>query len=138
MLPPALPKRKLRRELTRAALPRLYSGPGGPVAHECILDLRPLQETSGISVDDVAKRLADYSFQTRTMSFPVPGMLMVEPTESESKEELGRLIEAMIAIRDEVHALEESRSDRADKSSEPRAAHGRGGHRRRLEACVCA
>src|SRR5471032_1063139 len=94
--------------------PVLYSGPGGLVAHECILDLRPIKETSGISVDDVAKRLADYGFHAPTMSFPVPGTLMVEPTESESKEELDRFIEAMIAIREEIRAVEEGRSDRED------------------------
>jgi glycine dehydrogenase len=94
--------------------PVLYSGAGGLVAHECILDLRPLKETSGISVDDVAKRLIDYGFHAPTMSFPVPGTLMVEPTESESKEELDRFIDAMIAIRDEIRAVEEGRSDRED------------------------
>jgi glycine dehydrogenase len=94
--------------------PVLYSGPGGLVAHECILDLRPIKETSGITVDDVAKRLADYGFHAPTMSFPVPGTLMVEPTESESKEELDRFIEAMIAIREEIRAVEEGRSDRED------------------------
>jgi glycine dehydrogenase len=94
--------------------PVLYSGPGGLVAHECILDLRPLKETSGITVDDVAKRLADYGFHAPTMSFPVPGTLMVEPTESESKEELDRFIEAMIAIRNEIRAVEEGRADRDD------------------------
>ncbi|RKU01793.1 glycine dehydrogenase (aminomethyl-transferring) [Burkholderia sp. Nafp2/4-1b] len=94
--------------------PVLYSGPGGLVAHECILDLRPLKETSGISVDDVAKRLMDYGFHAPTMSFPVPGTLMVEPTESESQEELDRFIAAMIAIRDEIRAVEEGRADRED------------------------
>jgi glycine cleavage system P protein (glycine dehydrogenase) len=94
--------------------PVLYSGTGGLVAHECILDLRPLKETSGISVDDVAKRLIDYGFHAPTMSFPVPGTLMVEPTESESKEELDRFIDAMIAIRDEIRAVEEGKSDRED------------------------
>jgi glycine dehydrogenase len=94
--------------------PVLYSGAGGLVAHECILDLRPLKETSGISVDDVAKRLIDYGFHAPTMSFPVPGTLMVEPTESESKEELDRFIDAMIAIRDEIRAVEEGKSDRED------------------------
>ena len=68
----------------------LYSGSNGLVAHECILDLRPLKETSGISVDDVAKRLIDFGFHAPTMSFPVAGTLMIEPTESESKEELDR------------------------------------------------
>jgi glycine dehydrogenase len=94
--------------------PVLYSGAGGLVAHECILDVRPLKETSGISVEDVAKRLIDYGFHAPTMSFPVPGTLMVEPTESESKEELDRFIDAMIAIRDEIRAVEEGKSDRED------------------------
>ncbi|MGZ2743245.1 aminomethyl-transferring glycine dehydrogenase [Burkholderia stagnalis] len=94
--------------------PVLYSGPGGLVAHECILDLRPIKESSGISVDDVAKRLMDYGFHAPTMSFPVPGTLMVEPTESESQEELDRFIAAMIAIREEIRAVEEGRADRED------------------------
>jgi glycine dehydrogenase len=94
--------------------PVLYTGPGGLVAHECILDLRPLKETSGISVEDVAKRLMDYGFHAPTMSFPVPGTLMVEPTESESKEELDRFCEAMVAIREEIRAVEEGRLDRED------------------------
>ena len=94
--------------------PVLYSGPGGLIAHECILDLRPLKETSGITVDDVAKRLMDYGFHAPTMSFPVAGTLMVEPTESESKGELDRFCEAMIAIREEIRAVEEGRLDRED------------------------
>ncbi|HUP98509.1 MAG TPA: aminomethyl-transferring glycine dehydrogenase [Usitatibacter sp.] len=94
--------------------PVLYSGPGGLVAHECILDLRPLKESSGISVEDVAKRLIDYGFHAPTMSFPVAGTLMVEPTESESKAELDRFCEAMIAIRAEIQAVEEGRLDRED------------------------
>ncbi|QJR15409.1 aminomethyl-transferring glycine dehydrogenase [Usitatibacter palustris] len=94
--------------------PVLYSGPGGLVAHECILDLRPLKETSGISVEDVAKRLIDYGFHAPTMSFPVAGTLMVEPTESESKAELDRFCEAMIAIREEIRAVEEGAMDRED------------------------
>ncbi len=94
--------------------PVLYAGPDGLVAHECILDLRPLKETSGITVDDVAKRLMDYGFHAPTMSFPVAGTLMVEPTESESKEELDRFIEAMILIRAEIRAIEEGRVDRND------------------------
>ncbi len=94
--------------------PVLYSGPGGLVAHECILDLRPLKETSDISVDDVAKRLVDYGFHAPTMSFPVAGTLMIEPTESESKAELDRFVEAMIAIREEIRAIEQGRADRAD------------------------
>jgi glycine cleavage system P protein (glycine dehydrogenase) len=94
--------------------PVLYSGPGGLVAHECILDLRPLKEASGITVDDVAKRLIDYGFHAPTMSFPVPGTLMVEPTESESKAELDRFCDAMIAIREEIRAVEQGRMDRED------------------------
>jgi len=94
--------------------PVLYSGPGGLVAHECILDLRPLKETSDIAVDDVAKRLIDYGFHAPTMSFPVAGTLMVEPTESESKAELDRFVDAMIAIREEIRAVAEGRADRAD------------------------
>jgi glycine dehydrogenase len=94
--------------------PVLYSGPGGWVAHECILDLRPLKEASGIGVEDVTKRLIDYGFHAPTMSFPVPGTLMVEPTESESKAELDRFIDAMIAIRTEIRAVEEDRLDRND------------------------
>ncbi len=96
--------------------PVLYSGPGGLVAHECILDLRPLKETSDVSVDDVAKRLIDYGFHAPTMSFPVAGTLMIEPTESESKAELDRFIDAMIAIRDEIRAIEQGRMDRADNA----------------------
>ena len=86
----------------RDHFPVLYSGDGGLVAHECILDLRPLTKATGITVDDVAKRLIDYGFHAPTMSFPVAGTLMVEPTESEPLEELDRFCEAMIAIRAEV------------------------------------
>jgi glycine dehydrogenase len=96
--------------------PVLYSGPAGLVAHECILDLRPLKESSDVAVDDVAKRLIDYGFHAPTMSFPVAGTLMVEPTESESKFELDRFIDAMIAIRGEIRAIEEGRADRADNA----------------------
>ena len=85
--------------------PVLYSGEGGLVAHECILDLRPLKEATGISVDDVAKRLIDYGFHAPTMSFPVAGTLMVEPTESEDLGEIERFIEAMIAIKAEADAV---------------------------------
>jgi glycine dehydrogenase len=82
--------------------PVLYAGHGGLVAHECILDLRPLTKATGVTVDDVAKRLADYGLHAPTMSFPVPGTLMVEPTESEDLAELDRFCEAMIAIRGEI------------------------------------
>jgi len=94
--------------------PVLYSGPGGWVAHECILDLRQFKNSADINVEDVAKRLIDYGFHAPTMSFPVAGTLMVEPTESESKAELDRFIDAMIAIRDEIRAIEEGKTDRAD------------------------
>jgi glycine dehydrogenase len=94
--------------------PVLYTGKSGLVAHECILDLRPLKVSAGIEVEDVAKRLIDYGFHAPTMSFPVPGTLMVEPTESESKIELDRFVEAMIAIRGEIRAIEEGRADRDD------------------------
>ena len=94
--------------------PMLYAGPGGLVAHECIIDLRPIKDSSGISVDDVAKRLIDYGFHAPTMSFPVPGTLMIEPTESESKFELDRFIDAMIAIREEIRAVESGALDRED------------------------
>ncbi|MFT4135783.1 MAG: aminomethyl-transferring glycine dehydrogenase [Microbacterium sp.] len=82
--------------------PVLYCGPGGLVAHECILDLRPLREQTGVTVDDVAKRLIDYGFHAPTMSFPVAGTIMVEPTESEDLAELDRFVEAMVAIRAEA------------------------------------
>jgi glycine dehydrogenase len=94
--------------------PVLYAGAGGLVAHECILDLRPVKETSDVAVDDVAKRLMDYGFHAPTMSFPVAGTLMVEPTESESKAELDRFVDAMTAIRAEIRAVEDGRVDRAD------------------------
>ncbi len=89
--------------------PVLYKGHGGLVAHECILDLRPLAKSSGVSVDDVAKRLVDYGFHAPTMSFPVPGTFMIEPTESESLAELDRFVDAMIAIRGEIADVETGR-----------------------------
>ncbi len=86
----------------REAYPVLYAGRGGLVAHECILDLRPISKATGVTVDDVAKRLVDHGFHSPTMSFPVPGTLMVEPTESEDLAELDRFCEAMLAIRREI------------------------------------
>ena len=80
----------------------LYPGEKGLVAHECIIDLRPIKEETGISVEDVAKRLIDYGFHAPTMSFPVSGTLMIEPTESESKQELDRFCDAMLKIREEI------------------------------------
>ncbi len=94
--------------------PVLYKGHGDLVAHECILDLRPLTKSSGVSVDDVAKRLVDYGFHAPTMSFPVPGTFMVEPTESENLAELDRFVEAMIAIRREIADVEDGRVALAD------------------------
>ena len=92
--------------------PVLFTGQNGMVAHECILDLRPMKETSGIGAEDVAKRLMDYGFHAPTMSFPVAGTLMIEPTESESKAELDRFCDAMIAIREEIREVEEGRAPR--------------------------
>lgn len=89
--------------------PVLYTGPGGHVAHECILDLRPLTAATGVTAEDVAKRLIDYGFHAPTLSFPVPGTLMVEPTESEDLGELDRFCDAMIAIRAEIAQVEEGR-----------------------------
>jgi len=88
-----------------AHFPVLYTGENGRVAHECILDLRPLKEATGITVDDVAKRLIDYGFHAPTMSFPVAGTLMVEPTESEDLDEIERFIEAMVMIKAEAEAV---------------------------------
>lgn len=90
----------------REHYPTLYASPNGHVAHECILDLRPLKESSGVTAEDVAKRLIDYGFHAPTLSFPVPGTLMVEPTESETLEEIERFIAAMIAIREEIRRVE--------------------------------
>ena len=92
----------------------LYAGSNGLVAHECILDLRPIKDSVGISAEDVAKRLIDFGFHAPTLSFPVAGTLMVEPTESESLHELDRFIDAMIEIRDEIRAIEDGRLDRED------------------------
>jgi len=92
----------------------LYTGRNGLVAHECILDLRPLKDATGISAEDVAKRLIDFGFHAPTLSFPVAGTLMVEPTESESLHELDRFIDAMIEIRNEIRAIEDGRLDRED------------------------
>jgi glycine dehydrogenase len=92
--------------------PILYTGRAGTIAHECILDCRGFAATAGIQVEDIAKRLQDYGFHAPTMSWPVPGTLMVEPTESEPLEELDRFCDAMIAIRAEITAIAEGRADR--------------------------
>ncbi|MEP6908205.1 MAG: glycine dehydrogenase (aminomethyl-transferring), partial [Pseudoxanthomonas sp.] len=92
----------------------LYTGRNGLVAHECILDLRPLKDATGVGAEDVAKRLIDFGFHAPTLSFPVAGTLMVEPTESESQHELDRFIAAMIEIRNEIRAIEDGRLDAED------------------------
>jgi glycine dehydrogenase len=94
--------------------PVLYKGKHGMVAHECILDLREIKKSSGIEVEDVAKRLMDYGFHAPTVSFPVAGTLMIEPTESEAKPELDRFCDAMIAIREEIKEVENGKADRSN------------------------
>ena len=94
--------------------PVLYKGAQGTVAHECIVDTRVVKQTSGVEVEDIAKRLMDYGFHAPTVSFPVPGTLMIEPTESEPKEELDRFCDAMISIRDEIREIETGEADRQD------------------------
>jgi glycine dehydrogenase len=98
----------------RGHYPVLYTGPGGLVAHECIIDCRDLQAEAGVMVEDIAKRLMDFGFHAPTMSWPVAGTLMIEPTESESKAELDRFCEAMIAIRAEIAAIAAGKLDKAD------------------------
>jgi glycine dehydrogenase len=94
--------------------PVLYTGARGLVAHECIVDCRGFGPEAGVQVDDIAKRLQDFGFHAPTMSFPVPGTLMIEPTESESRAELDRFCEAMIAIRREIADIADGTLDRAD------------------------
>jgi glycine dehydrogenase len=94
--------------------PVLYVGQNGRVAHECIIDCRGFKESAGIQVDDIAKRLMDYGFHAPTMSFPVAGTLMIEPTESEAKVELDRFIEAMASIRGEIKRVEDGAWDAKD------------------------
>ncbi|HET7879596.1 MAG TPA: aminomethyl-transferring glycine dehydrogenase [Acetobacteraceae bacterium] len=98
----------------RGHYPVLYTGPGGMVAHECIIDCRGFQAEAGVMVEDIAKRLMDFGFHAPTMSWPVAGTLMIEPTESESKAELDRFCEAMIAIRAEIAAIAAGRLDKSD------------------------
>ncbi len=98
-------------ERLKGAYEVLYTGPQGRIAHECILDVRPFAESAGVTVEDIAKRLMDAGFHAPTMSWPVAGTLMVEPTESETKAELDRFCEAMLAIRDEIREIEEGRMD---------------------------
>jgi glycine dehydrogenase len=94
--------------------PVLYKGKSGLVAHECIVDPRALRGAAGVEVEDIAKRLMDYGFHAPTVSFPVAGTLMIEPTESEAKAELDRFCEAMISIREEIAAIERGELDRED------------------------
>ena len=103
------PQRQLHRDRLDPHFPVLYKNAKGRVAHECIVDPRPLKTSCGVTVDDIAKRLIDYGFHAPTMSFPVPGTLMIEPTESESKAELDRFCDAMIAIRREISEIESGR-----------------------------
>jgi glycine dehydrogenase len=98
----------------RSHYPILYTDANGMVAHECIIDLRPVKDETGITVDDIAKRLIDYGFHAPTMSFPVPGTLMIEPTESESRFEIDRFCDAMIAIRKEIDAVARGDLDKLD------------------------
>ena len=92
----------------------LYKGETGLVAHECIIDVRPLKESAGIEVEDIAKRLIDYGFHAPTMSWPVTGTLMIEPTESESQYEIDRFCDAMISIREEIRQIEAGSLDQED------------------------
>jgi glycine dehydrogenase len=94
--------------------PILFKGKNGRVAHEFVMDCRQFEQSAGVKVEDIAKRLMDYGFHAPTMSWPVPGTLMIEPTESESKAELDRFCDTLIAIREEIRAVEEGRADRAD------------------------
>jgi glycine dehydrogenase len=99
-----------------AHYPIVYTGRNGLVAHECIIDLRPIKQAAGIGVEDVAKRLIDFGIHAPTMSWPVPETMMIEPTESESKDELDRFCAAMIAIREEVRMIETGRADQQDNT----------------------
>ena len=118
-------------QAARRALPgALHAASNGRVAHELILDCRGFKKTAGIEAEDIAKRLMDYGFHAPTMSFPVPGTLMVEPTESEGKAELDRFCEAMIAIRAGDRGDRERRDGPREQPAQERAAHGGGGHRR--------
>jgi len=109
--------------------PILYKGKHNRVAHEFILNTKQFKQSADIDVEDVAKRLMDYSFHAPTVSFPVPGTLMVEPTESEPREELDRFVDAMVAIREEIRAIEEGTADKVNnvlKNAPHTAAHATG------------
>ena len=105
--------------------PVLYRGTNGRVAHECIVDPRPLKANSGVSAEDIAKRLMDYGFHAPTLSFPVHDTLMIEPTESEPKAELDRFCDALIAIRAEIGDVEYGRLSEGRQPAPSRAAHAR-------------
>ena len=105
---------------------RPLQGQGRRVAHECIVDTRPFADSAGVTVDDIAKRLIDYGFHAPTMSWPVAGTLMIEPTESETKAELDRFVTAMLAIRDEIARHREGRDGCREQPAEARAPYGRG------------
>ena len=122
----------------RGHYPVLYAGPGGMVAHECIIDCRGFQAEAGVMVEDIAKRLMDFGFHAPTMSWPVAGTLMIEPTESESKAELDRFCEAMIAIRGEIAAIAAGRLDKADNPLKHAPHTARGGHGECMDACLFA
>jgi glycine dehydrogenase len=94
----------------------LYTNHNGQCAHEFIVDLRPFKKSAEIEAEDVAKRLMDYGFHAPTMSFPVPGTIMIEPTESEDKAELDRFCDAMLSIREEIRAIEEGKADKKDNA----------------------
>ena len=126
------PRRELRRARLSPHYPVLYTGRGGLVAHECIVDLRPIERETGISNEDVAKRLIDYGFHAPTMSFPVPGTLMIEPTESEDLTELDRFCDAMIAIREDIRKFADGEWPRTQPAG-ARTPHGRGGRRGRSD-----
>ena len=118
--------------------PVLFKGKKGLVAHECIFEFRHAQRHTGIEVEDVAKRLMDYGFHAPTISFPVAGTMMVEPTESESKAELDRFCDAMIAIREEIRGDREGKVRSAEQRPQKRAPHGRTSHSHRMDTAVSA
>ena len=107
----------------------LYTNHNGQCAHEFIVDLRPFKKTAEIEAEDVAKRLIDYGFHAPTMSFPVPGTIMIEPTESEDKAELDRFCDALLSIREEIRAIEENKADTKDNALK---------HAPHTQAVVCA
>ena len=116
--------------------PVLYTGAGGMVAHECIIDCRGFQAEAGVMVEDIAKRLQDYGYHAPTMSWPVAGTLMIEPTESESKSEIDRFCDAMIAIRAEIAAIAAGEMDKADNPLKNAPHTAREVTARRMDACI--